>query len=187
VHAANKAKNGGVLKSDALFDPINPATEILTTGYVDDAQANLDHIIPRKDSKGCLCGTPTADNVAVISRVMNLEMSNHSPKYNLHRSLMYDQFVDCPDPSFGEFVGTRGQTPLDERELDELDGNEQLNDIERWSCEGQTRSAPFAEPVQTGGCSTTSSAGWFGIAFVLFGLRRRAGGTSANHRPPTSR
>lgn len=38
--------------------------------------AELDHIIPRLDSKGCECGTNSAANAALISRKLNGQMSN---------------------------------------------------------------------------------------------------------------
>lgn len=38
--------------------------------------ANIDHIIPRKDVSGCGCGTNSPKNAIVISRLLNNEMSN---------------------------------------------------------------------------------------------------------------
>ena len=39
--------------------------------------ANIDHIIPRVDIFGCECGTNSPLNAAVISRVVNIDMSNN--------------------------------------------------------------------------------------------------------------
>lgn len=42
-----------------------------------DDYANIDHIIPRVDIHGCECGTNSPINAAVISRVLNIGMSNN--------------------------------------------------------------------------------------------------------------
>lgn len=41
-----------------------------------DQAAEVDHIIPRKDSNGCMCGTNSNRNAAIISRGLNRAMSN---------------------------------------------------------------------------------------------------------------
>lgn len=41
-----------------------------------DQAAEVDHIIPRKDSNGCSCGTNQNRNAAIISRRLNRELSN---------------------------------------------------------------------------------------------------------------
>ena len=42
-----------------------------------DRYANIDHIIPRVDKRGCECGTNSPANALVISRVLNMGMSNN--------------------------------------------------------------------------------------------------------------
>lgn len=59
--------------------------------------ANVDHIIPRKDSNGCLCGTNSYANALMISFKLNNEMSNNC----LHpmREYILQQFtLPAPNP-----------------------------------------------------------------------------------------
>lgn len=104
----NGGPNGTNFHSDAPFDPhqVLQKTDI----YEADA-AEIDHIIPRIDSHGCLCGTGTKSNAAVISRQMNAEMSNTSPSWNLNRSKMFAKWVSCPDPSVATYKGPQNPVP----------------------------------------------------------------------------
>lgn len=50
-----------------------------------------------RDSQGCLCGDPTPNNAAVISRELDGGMSNFSPLHNAERSKMFKQYATCDD------------------------------------------------------------------------------------------
>lgn len=56
--------------------------------------AELDHIIPRVDSKGCECGTNSAANAALISRQLNGKMSNSC--LNSERERMLERWAPLP-------------------------------------------------------------------------------------------
>jgi hypothetical protein len=76
----------GSLQSDVnayMIPGVNDyCTNLITSDPNDDCAAQVHHIIPRKDSKGCDCGTNSNTNAVVISRKLNNEISNdcNSPK-----------------------------------------------------------------------------------------------------------
>jgi uncharacterized protein (TIGR03382 family) len=99
--STNKSRNSGVLRSDALKDrngnpliaDINPLNTPLSYPEDDpsfspdptipigpledkDKRAEVDHLIPRKDIRGCPCGTNSPENALVISGKLNRKMSN---------------------------------------------------------------------------------------------------------------
>lgn len=57
-------------------------TELILSDPNDDCAAQIHHIIPRKDSKGCDCGRNSYKNAIVISRKLNGEIGNdcNNPK-----------------------------------------------------------------------------------------------------------
>lgn len=68
--------------SDATtVPPMSTAVDYWTTlvarGALLDRYPQVDHIIPRKDSKGCTCGSNSKANALVISGKLNREMSNN--------------------------------------------------------------------------------------------------------------
>lgn len=48
-----------------------------TLGVNDPDRVNFDHIIPAKDSQGCKCGKNSNSNLALVSRSLNIGMSNN--------------------------------------------------------------------------------------------------------------
>lgn len=169
----NFADGPDAFHSNAPFDTEQALqkTEILA-----DNAAELDHIIPRVDSKGCVCGDASPNNIAVISRSMNASMSNTSPKWSSDRSGMYGLFVSCRDPSVGSFVGPNKivvppSFPLSQMQLDESSYCVDMGRLMK----SAGPPAP-AEATQSGGCSTTNTGpavGLGGLALALLTLRRR--------------
>ena len=108
VLAKNKMTNNNAYVSDArrpndtIFDP---EPNLQKDNLYDADAAEIDHIIPRVDSKGCLCGQVTPNNAAVISRQLNASMSNTSPLYNADRARMFEKYVTCPSAATARFQG----------------------------------------------------------------------------------
>ena len=169
---ANYAANGNQYKSDSLWDPNK---SLQKTNLYDDNAAEIDHIIPRVDSQGCLCGDVTPDNAAVISREMNAGMSNTSPKWDLWRSKMYEQFVTCPDPNTGKYVGPIPTLPpgsIKFTDLVDLDETAFGVQVDREVLPAR-REVTISDDA---GCSTTSTSSGslcIGIAFGLLVWRRK--------------
>jgi hypothetical protein len=167
----NLAKHGE-FRSDAPFDAYD---ELQKDKIYDDDAAEVDHIIPRTDPKGCICGDPTPNNGALISRVMNRHMSNHSPNANKERAQMFAKWVTCPRGVDVTYHGDpRMQAimrPTDGEDLDE-------GTIDLAACE-VPRSAslsPDDGPVETAGCSVSHGTGaiGLGLALTVFLRRRRS-------------
>ncbi len=76
----------GVITSDVNDLMIPGVTDYCTDLFLndsnDDCSAQIHHIVPRKDSKGCDCGKNSYKNALVISRKLNGEISNdcNNPK-----------------------------------------------------------------------------------------------------------
>jgi hypothetical protein len=165
------AKNAvnGILHSDAPFEDFEP----LQTDFPDHPDAaQIDHIIPRTDSKGCLCGGREPANAAVISRYINGQMSNKSPKTDPHRAQMYAQFVTCRDPSVAEYAGRMMASRF--IPFDDIDMTESTLDLEIASSETVKRDAAELDG-EVGGCSASHGASFLGLGLGLtvLGLRRR--------------
>lgn len=182
VENGSVIKNGKkVFKSEAIYansttETFDPNPELQKWNKDDATAAQIDHIIPRKDSQGCLCGDPTSNNAAVISLELNQTMSNISPKYNEDRARMYAKYVTCPDPSVAQFEGKGTQSSLLAL------GFTHLQDDESTMCvynEDDRFPEPPADPTvkyrladDTGGCSTGGPLG-LGAGLVLLAMRRR--------------
>ncbi len=165
--------NGNVYKTDGVFKPSNipfddnPTLQKLDSTAYDAAE--IDHIIPRTDSQGCLCGDATINNAAVVSRGMNGSMSNSSPKVDLDRANMYASYVKCDDPSVAKFAGWikwKLKLPMDQEEIDESAMNIALE-----------REAPIRreipeadDEIGAAGCSTGVGGGLVGVGLALLGL-----------------
>lgn len=170
---SNSYKSEAILKTTgATFDP-EPNLQKVDI-YADDA-AEIDHIIPRVDSKGCLCGDPTPNNAAVISRQLNAQMLNVSPKYNQDRARMYEKYVTCPNTSQWQFTNSNARRIdlLQNHQLDEsLMHVDVLGDpMPRPQRRGQGNET-IEENTEAGGCSAGGAAG-LGIALSALGIRRR--------------
>lgn len=178
VLAQNKMTNGGIYKSDAIlanstasFDP----EPILQKDNIYDADAaEIDHIIPRVDSQGCLCGEVTPNNAAVISRQLNASMSNISPLYNADRAKMFAKYVTCPNAAAAKYQGVqyRGVVPSS---VESIQSDESVMDVE-FEVPPKTlaREKPEDEnPPEVAGCSTSGGLGGLAIGLALVGLRRR--------------
>ena len=170
VIAYNKAINGGLL-SDAPFDP----HQILQkTNLTAPDAAEIDHIIPRTDSQGCICGDPTINNAAVISRDLNGSMSNTSPKNDPNRAKMYAEWVTCPSSLTAQYQPSRLSVripPSDD------DTDETLVDVPDTQITWH-RDAPDVESDEDiGGCSSTQpTSGLFGLVLglgLVGSMRRR--------------
>ncbi len=170
----NYTSHGNMYKSDANTDPHQTLQK---DNIYDIDAAEIDHIIPRTDSQGCICGDPTPDNAALVSREINAKMSNTSPKWDPDRAALFQQYVTCPNPEFGAYQGPFAQSmERGANDLEQHDVDETVMDVEARSDNNpQRREAPAAQPVEdsTGGCSTTS--GGVGALVGLLGLcvRRR--------------
>jgi MYXO-CTERM domain-containing protein len=167
----------GTYQSDAPFDTFGVLQKTFLT---EEDAAEIDHIIPRVDSHGCLCGEPTAANAAVISRELNASMSNTPPNWDRKRASMFEEFgVSCPDPSAGKYKGLPIPTPeesafvsVNHQELDES-----LLDVppdekeETKSRKGMPTES--TEPISSGCSTSQGGAGLLALALGAVFARRR--------------
>jgi hypothetical protein len=156
-----------------VFDPRSPLYKF---NYLARNAAQIDHIIPRKDSKGCLCGPATSNNAAVISLELNQTMSNIPPNWNIDRARMYERYVTCPDPTVAQYQGPSKALFAMPVTLMQPQNDEGTNEIEdereRYPAPPAPRSAAFKADDESGGCST-SHAGGLGIVLAWLLVRRR--------------
>lgn len=140
--------------------------------------AEIDHIIPRVDSKGCLCGDVTPNNAAVISREMNHGMSNTSPLYDENRSKMFEQYVTCQRGVEWQYQPPPRPLPPYEYPIEHHQVDEALVGVD-FEMDGAyaAREAPN-ETVETSGCSAGGATS-FGVLLAFLGLRRRRAAASA--------
>lgn len=170
----------GALTSEAPFDT-NSALQ--KSNIYDGDAAEIDHIIPRVDSKGCLCGDVTPDNAAVISRELNQKMLNISPTYSLERAKMFMEFgVQCENQAVADYRGPDSAVAPTDLDKDQLDETALGVDLDR---EGATQREapppaqpgehPVVEPADAGGCAASGHAGLGGAVALamLLGRRRR--------------
>lgn len=185
----------GVYKSDAIhpdtglpFDKHSTLQKINT----DDADAaEVDHIIPRVDSQGCLCGAPTPANAAVISRELNGLMLNITPQNNHYRACMLKKYASCGDPTTTDMINKACPDPITllkfptgltfeqlQAQDDETSvGAEPDRDLPP-AKKATFREAPDDDDASDGnsGCAaghTTGSGAFAGLAIALASIRRR--------------
>ena len=169
VLAKNFGDHGGTYVSDSPTDP-NPVVQKMNYQAPDAAQ--IDHIIPRTDSQGCLCGDPTPENAAVISSELNGMMSNLSPNADLDRAKMYEKYVTCPDPNTAKYQGgieIPFPIPLEATDIDESVFDIDLDDTEPAQVK---REATGSDP-QIGGCAVGGGSGALGLGLAFLFVRRR--------------
>jgi MYXO-CTERM domain-containing protein len=184
----NFATNNSHYISDAIVkgteaNPVwfdnEPILQLTNPENADAAQ--IDHIIPRVDSQGCLCGDVTPNNAAVISLELNQTMSNISPSWNIDRSKMYAKYVTCPDPEVARYKGPKIREPF---EIPFAWALEQQD--ETTFCAGSTIDQPppletksfiATQPIDEdvgGGCSVGGAGAGLGAVIAgLFATRRR--------------
>lgn len=172
ILAKNVDEHAGIYVSDSSTDP---NLVLQKSNYLDPDAAEIDHIIPRTDSKGCICGDPTPENAAVISRELNGMMSNLSPNADLDRAKLYEKYVTCSDPDTAKYQGgieIPFPIPLEAADIDESLFDIDLDDGDPPPAK---REATASDP-QTAGCAVGGGGGalGLGLAFLLVRRRRRS-------------
>lgn len=178
IIAKNYTNNGNVMRSDAAthagLSDANPVFSRFTLPpYRDDPEmddfqvpttanstAQIDHIIPRKDIRGCPCGTNHPRNAAVITAGLNREMSNkmNHPK----RIAMLQAFVP-------------GYVPPVALEIDNLDLESDAREV---NVSAESGAAP---ELDAGGCAAAPGAS--GALLLLAGIALLVRRPSARANP----
>lgn len=175
VLAKNFMTNGGSYKSDAILKnstvSFDPEPNLQKDNIYDADAAEIDHIIPRVDSQGCLCGDVTPNNAAVISRQLNASMSNTSPAYNEDRAKMYAKYVTCPNSAAGKYQGLQYRGPVT-IPVEHVQTDESTTDLE-WPVPPRSVAREVVDDSEIGGCSAGGGLMGIGLGFALLGLRRR--------------
>lgn len=140
---------GGVSEIVDYYSLLYPASGSLVNIF---STVEVDHIIPRTDIYGCACGPNSISNALLISKKLNIELSNNSqhPK----RQFLLDTWT----------------TTAAAREIDE-------NVVAEWDAEA-IEEDEIGDPesgAELGSCSTGGGVGGFGVVLVgvALGLRRR--------------
>jgi hypothetical protein len=176
----NLQNNGGLYVTDADNDLYHLLQKINI--HWNDA-AEIDHIIPRTDSQGCICGDPTPENLAVISRELNGMMSNLSPNVDANRAKMFEQFVDCDDPNTAKYQGDYLGPPPLPVSVEAIDTDESTMDVDLDDKDPPPvkREATASDP-QTAGCAVGGGGGALGLGLAFLFVRRRRRGAQRGVR-----
>jgi hypothetical protein len=173
VLANNFTTNTNQYISDAKLDDVNwdPHEQLQKDNLGDPDAAEIDHIIPRKDSKGCRCGPPTPNNAAVVSKEINGLMLNFSPLFNEMRAKMFEEYVTCPNAATARFTGRSSRLTCGGDQGDSSQYDESIMDVE-FEVPPRASHREVTQTSETGGCSAGGLTG-LGVALSLLGLRRR--------------
>nr|MBA3500563.1 hypothetical protein [Deltaproteobacteria bacterium] len=179
-------KSEAIYSSSSVLNPTNATTfdpePTLQKWNPDNADAaQIDHIIPRVDNQGCLCGDVTPNNAAVVSLELNQTMSNISPKWNINRARMYEKYVTCTNPADAQYqagsIARSSEMPFSQVRLQEDENTLCVSsDVEQPQQPPRTYIAahPSADDeTATAGCSAAGTSGLGGILLALFAVRRR--------------